>query len=302
MIASFNKTKRAVYAGLATLLLGLCLGTLAGAAPPGQGGYPAEASRVHVVYLVNNHGDDFGTACQKDCDGLRAALEKGFGSYRDRLVHHDLTRGNPLTKQPYTLEQMQDYIRDLELGPNDIVVVFFSGHGRIADPTRPADSHFFLVTNGVPGAGQQAFEIRRGWIQSTLLARNPRALVILSDCCSAFHRAPPAAGVRGLDLGQPRVNPATVQALFLRVRGLVSITAAEDGTCGITGYRGANPGNAGSAFTVAMLRLLYDPSHTYSAWSDFFPTLRQETALASGNAHQARQFHLPASSPLSVVR
>jgi hypothetical protein len=314
MFASLKKAKSMLYPGLAAMLLGLCLAGSTLAAPPGQGqqAYPAEASKVHVIYLVNNHGDSFGIACQKDCDGLRATLNQGFGIYQNRLVHHDLTRGNPLTGRPLTQAEMQDYINSIRLGSNDIAVVFVSSHGRMADLAQPEASHYFQVTDRVPTPQPKQrpdpavceLELRRGWVQSTLLAQNPRAVIILSDCCSAFNPRPPMAGVRGFDLDRPTPNAATVQSLFLRVTGLVSITAADDNRCGIVGYSGANPGNAGSAFTVAMLRLVYDQGHTYSTWGGFFPTLREETYRASSDVpnatpHRARAFHL-GGSPLAI--
>jgi hypothetical protein len=272
--------------------------------PEGQADYPAEASRVHVIYLVYNAGGAFGRACQSDVDGFRATLEDGFGTTSGRLVHHDWTRGHPEKGRPYSLEELKDFLRNLRLGRNDTVVVFQSGHGCIGDLGRPEDSQYLGCTNGTPGQpGQRVYELRRGWLMSTLQAARPRALIVLTDCCSKYQprRDDGFDAQHGFSHAPPGVNGGTVRQLFLRAVGVVSITGADDGECSIVGYSGSNPGKAGSAFTVALLRLMYDPDRTYQSWQEFFPALRRETFRASSGrpspAHQARAFRLPGGEP-----
>ncbi len=89
------------------------------------------------------------------------------------------------------------------------------------------------------------------------------------------------------------MNVQTVRNLVLKEARIVSITAAEDGKSAVAMFNGANPGDAGSAFTVALMRLWYTPDQTFTTWSHIFPALRRETGLASGGAHLARAFQLP---------
>src|SRR4051795_11125047 len=65
-------------------------------------GKPAEADRLHVVLLVFGHKGGISAACQKDCKGLKAALETAFADDPDRLVVHDLSLKNPQTGKVYT--------------------------------------------------------------------------------------------------------------------------------------------------------------------------------------------------------
>src|SRR5262249_32622937 len=103
--------------------------------------------------------------------------------------------------------------------------------------------------------------------------------------CSSYMDSPVA-----LDNETP--NTKTVRNLLLKTSGIVSITAAQDGKEAKAGYKGANPGHAGSAFTVALTRLWYRHDVTFTTWKEFFPRLRDETRQASGGQHQARAFRL----------
>jgi Caspase domain len=232
----------------------------------------AEASRVHVALLVYGPNNHFGNACRNDVCAFRVMLEQGFGVKKDRLVFHDFTGLNPQTGLDWTSEQIMAYLADLRLGANESIVVFHSGHGAIADPSRPEETQFLSLNHG---------NMNRGNLIATLRAKQPRALILLTDCCSSI--VPGVGAGRGLAAStkEANVNAQTVQALFLQVKGVVSVTAADVGDSALAGFQGANPAGAGSAFTVAMLRLLCDQTKAFRTWKDFFPVLRDETFQAS---------------------
>src|SRR5207244_2445339 len=85
-------------------------------------------------------------------------------------------------------------------------------------------------------------------------AHRARSVICLTDCCSSYTGEPepePQA------LQGSKLNTQLDRNLLLRSTGLVSITAAEDGTEAQVSSKGGNPAHAGSAFTVAMTRLWY---------------------------------------------
>jgi len=125
------------------------------------------------------------------------------------------------------------------------------------------------------------------------MLRYPKSYCAAVECCSSYPETPIA---RPLTRANAAYNAQTIQALFLRVRGLVSLTAAEPGDGATSLHVGANPGQAGSAFTVALLRLMCNENRTYARWGELYPHLQQETADASSiqgsPAHRAHAFRI----------
>ncbi len=309
MFKYLSRIKRSLVVVLAGLVLYVQVTGPVLAQPVGQNrpavtqqAFPAEAAKVHVILLVydkivkdrdgKEQGKNFALACQKDIRAFRSILEEGFGAKKDRLVWHDFTGKNPATDKPWTPEEVVKYLRNLRLGANESVVVFHSGHGAFANPLLVDRSHYVEINSG---------GIYRATLRDLLKCKNPRALILLTDCCSKFNPTPEM--IKQM-FRAAAVNGQSVQNLFLRVAGVIDITAAENGTCGVANYSGSNPANAGSAFTVALLRLMYDADKTYTGWKDFFPTLREETVRASSNlrepSHRARAFILDEKTPAPV--
>jgi len=292
MYAVSRKVKKVLLSLLAVLMLSLATGA-SGAAPDDRRvrdsaaavvAQASEARRVHVFLTVYGPDIAFGRACRNDVKAFRSVLERGFETKKDRLVFHDYTGMHPETHKPWTADQVMSSLRNLRLGANESVVFFHSGHGHIEDRARPEETQEMTLT----GTGR----LVRGQVLSVLRAQQPRALIMLTDCCSCV------AQISGQDHGRDAaarvLNAQTVQALFLRATGQISLTAAEVGSAALVGYDGANPGEAGSAFTVAMLRLFYAKDKTYSTWGELFPVLREETYAASSipgrTPHRAHAF------------
>jgi hypothetical protein len=242
-----------------------------------KGDRRAQADKVHVVLLVCTNASDIGDADARDVAAMRKAIEESFYGDSDRVVFHDLTGNNPKTGEWYSTQEILDYLRDMQIGSNDNVLVYHSGHGAILNPRQPEATQV-LVTNGA--------RLIRKDVMDAVLAHHPRGFIMMTDCCSSYagaaHEAPDAA----------TLNVGTVRSLLLSPVGIVSLTAAEDGRTATATYVGSNPGCAGSAFTVAFLRLCYREDVTYLSWESMFPVLRQETGDASGGRHYARAFQI----------
>jgi len=243
--------------------------------------FPEEATRVHVVLLADTLSGDIGAPCGKDIVAFRGALLAGFRDKTDRLVFHDLTGKYPGTSRDWHPREVFRYLQQLQVGNNDTLVIFHSGHGSIRNRHFPEKTHFLGMNSGM---------ISLGAIYEALRGQQLRALIVLTDTCSSLVGGP-ALGRAAVEAQlAATVNSASVLNLFLRVIGEISITAAEDGTTAKASFRGPNPGGAGSAFTVALLCLLYDGNKTFRSWGELFPYLQEETYLASGNGHRARAF------------
>ncbi len=247
-------------------------------APPGK----SEADKVHLVLLIAGADSAIGKADIKDVASVKNAMLTAFAGDRGRLVIHDFTGKNPNTRKYYTGEEVLAGLRAMNIGRNDSVFVYHSGHGGIENPRDPEGSHVLTIDGG---------RIRRKAILDTVQTRQPRLVMILTDCCSNFTSFENEDEGDGCQPGNA-LNVQTVRNLTLHGVGVASITAAQDGKSGIASYVGPNPGNAGSAFTVALMREWYS-QRTYTTWGEMFPYLRDETGRASGGKHYARAFQLP---------
>src|SRR5689334_688964 len=132
-----NTNRTPLRRGLIALLFGLIvwsqLTSVVSAAPAPKRDTPAEASRVHLVLLGYTPNNDFGRACRKDIIGFECVLREGFGDMADRIVTHDLSVRNRRTDAEYTRAEVEEYLRTMEVGRNDVVIVYHSGHGAITN-------------------------------------------------------------------------------------------------------------------------------------------------------------------------
>src|SRR5262249_16568875 len=188
---------------------------------------------------------------------------------------------NPATGKVYSMKETLDVVGALKVGKNDNVLIFQSGHGSIGNGNQPELSQRLVMDGG---------SMTRGQIQQPLETLKPRSILFLTDCCSDISKRGPGRGTpKFVSLEEP--NVLTIRNLMLRPKGPVSITAADDGKLAAASFRGPNPGKAGSAFTVAMVRLWYNDA-TYTSWEQFFPVLKAETGKASGGRQAARAFQI----------
>ncbi|HYV34821.1 MAG TPA: hypothetical protein VE988_03895 [Gemmataceae bacterium] len=246
---------------------------------------PPQADKLHVILLVFGHKGGISAACQKDCKGVKTALETAFAGEEDRLVFHDLTVVNPKTNKYYSTKETMEVINGLKIGRNDNVLIFQSGHGAIGNKNDPEWSHKLQMDGGT---------LTRAQVQKPIEAMKPRGIIFLTDCCSGLPKKATVASEEEELVSLETVGPnvQSIRNLVLLPSGVISVTAAEDGKLAIAGFKGANPAKAGSAFTVALLRLWYNSDVTYDSWNQFFPVLKKETGLASGGKHLARAFQL----------
>jgi len=253
-----------------------------------NGNRPAEADKLHVVLLVAGHDKGIGNADLKDIAAMKKAINAAFAQDKTRVIFHDLTGINKKTGKVYSAAEILNHLRGMKIGKNDNVMVYHSGHGGITNMKRPEQTHTLVVDGG---------DLHRKDIKAILQAKSPRALMILTDCCSSLIKGEEAFGLTRE--AAPTVNVALVRNLLLKPIGIVNITAAQDGTEASAGYKGVNPGQAGSAFTVALMRLWYKQDANYGSWEQFFPALKNETYQASGGAHSARAFQI-STRPLTT--
>jgi|SRR5581483_3721118 len=255
-------SKRILMALAAALALQLFSGS-AYAQVPGD-------AKVHLILTGYTKQDNVGIACQKDIDAMKNVFQQAFS--RSELVVHEL-HGDA-----WSGTQVMNYLSTMVVGRNDVVVFYHSGHGGGMIHGKEKDSHMLSLNLG---------DVNRGQVRNLLQAKQPRGLIILTDCCSAY--SDQSFG-RALTWKTP--NAKTVRNLFLNAPVLIDITAAEDGKLASSQHNASMAGTgAQSALTVALLWTMAD-EREYATWQDFFPKLVQNTEVASQHQHKPKAFFL----------
>jgi caspase domain-containing protein len=156
------KSSRRYAPALVVCVLGLLLATPALA--------QEEASRVRVLLVLDTY-DRMGATWGLDGENMKALLEHAFrkqGLSADQHYTLDIFTGSQVT-----VKSVLDYYRNLDSGPNETFLFYYSGHGGY----HAKKGHFMALT---PGRQQ----LYRNDIFDAMDGHNPRLKVVLTDCCA----------------------------------------------------------------------------------------------------------------------
>ena len=244
--------------------------------------WSASQSRVHVISIGDSGAGSIADKVVEDARNVVASFESSFAKagVADRLSTR-LIVGEDVTR-----EKILAIIDAAKIGPDDALVVYFSGHGGCN-----SNNEHFLALGGRE-------RLSRKELLQVMQRTQPRLAVLLTDACSSYSNGKPGAHV--LPTYQPQafsggnaMEWATIESLFFKHRGTVDITAAEPGFRAVVDGR-----NSGSLFTNAMLRILHTPysqliasldrDHDgYLQWDEVLPQLRAHAATADAEQHGA---------------
>jgi hypothetical protein len=222
---------------------------------------------IHAL-LVADSDSSLGDSVKHDVSSLSRTLTWAFADNPSRL---QLT---PLMGSSVTVSAIQSFFETLRSGPDDTLLFYYSGHGEI----RPELGHVLNLTNP-DEKGRKV--LSRFDLLTSMKAKKPRLIVLLTDCCSAIRQppvaqAPQQAAARDL---APPPRWAVAGCLFLQHRGVVDITASCPG-------QAAWPNSlaVGGIFTETFVRLL-DRFQFHSLdknkdrfveWNEFYPELEKQ--------------------------
>lgn len=223
----------------------------------GAGLRAQEHAQGRILAVLAGDTDDprIGKSVARDLENVKRLLQDGFRNHKDRL-HFEVLQGKTFTR-----EVLRESLRALSTGPDDVVVFFLAAHGGFDK----RQGHFFLMDGG-QGA------IFRSEVRETLLEKQPRLAVLLSDTCSEY-----------LDSTEFRAEKdmpdlKTIAQLFLSARGVVDINAVAEGE-----YAWGNSRHGGF-FTFSFVNTLRKPFKELDAdgdgfvhWHEIVPRLQENT-------------------------
>ena len=243
---------------------------------------PTRAQDLPVVYallVTDNLDPKIGPGGLHDVESMERALRAGLGEDRLRITVLKDRDANPTA--------ILDYFQSVPCRPRkDVLLFHYAGHGAIDLATK---EHILFMQGKLQRLSRRA-------LINAMKATNPALMVLLTDCCSdelpaAMARAP---RLSRSSFGRDRVTPAFRQ-LFFRTRGVVDITASDDGRP--TGQGGDI---RGGLFTTAMQNVLVSCAEDEGlTWPQFYPKLKEEMARLRAQYNYlpqtSRAFGLPGS-------
>lgn len=221
------------------------------------GDSPTELQRLRVLLVIETNCD-LGESVQSDRRNLEHMLERSIPASRLTITVLD---GNKVTRA-----NVLDHYRNLKTGPTESLLFYYCGHGAM-DAKR---GRYFQLQSSKKGKIEPLF---RSEVKQAMEQKGAGLVVLMSDCCSS--RVPAGKTAR---VSQPAIHAPAVRNLFFQHRGVVDITAAQNGT----GSWGNEDGGAFTlAFCAAMnpanFKKLDGSSDGFVTWKEFFPKLQKST-------------------------
>ena len=242
----------------------LLLAALAGGAPvlAQQAG-----GRVFALLVIDTDAKIAGL--ELDGERMASVLEKGLGGTA-------ILKLRVLSGDQVGPDAILSYFRSVPSGPNDVLLLYYSGHGA----TFEGRGHALTTSHG---------NLMRSTVRSAMEARRPRLTVVLTDCCASLikpRRMPPTPGAPAP--APPRLSPL-MRCLFLRHQGTVDVTSSSFGE---TSWSNSD---IGGFFTKALvgalgtgeLAPLDSDKDGFVTWTELFDQVRSETQFIYRNFKEA---------------
>jgi hypothetical protein len=220
--------------------------------------HPPELRKLHALLVIDT------------LSGLGESV-KVDGENVDHLLSNRLPRDRAdilvLTGKDVRDDLILSYYRDLKVGPNDVLLFYYAGHGATDDQK----GHFMALQD------LATKPLLRSDLRKAMQQKQPGLIVILTDCCSTSFHLPGKTRRILPDKGTASTIDPLLRCLLYQSRGLVDITAA-------TGDSSFGDDHDGGIFTRTFAKLVEDGiagsdanKDGFVAWPEFFSQLQRRT-------------------------
>jgi Caspase domain len=155
---------------------------------------------------------------------------------------------NEINGKNYTCDAVRKAVADLTVRSNDVVLLYYSGHGISPQSVNPSGSTFpsFVCDDGPTNAEALKALPNLQALGHELKAKGARLTLAVADTCNVLQAVPePEVPTRGADADQ-------IRAMFLNFRGLILMSSSKTGEFSWYQYEGG-------LFTTRFLELLKNP-------------------------------------------
>ena len=226
-----------------------------------------EAQQVHALLVIMDADASIGNSVKIDGDNIRELLQNRVDNVYETHVKTLYSSAGEAT-----VSNIQQEIRALRPGPDDVVLFYFSGHGGMVSQT---DRRTFLVVNDDANINKGATLLRED-VEAAVTAHNCRLHLIITDCCSSY---PPDTGARNyvtFATVRKKTN-RVIRDLFGEHKGLFHVNGATEGQYGWTLKK------RGGVFTEALIPAISKESDRngdgFVEWSEVADVAKKQTGI-----------------------
>ena len=224
----------------------------------------ANAATFHAIMIGDTHAADIGKSVQADVRMAR--------NFANGLAEHFQTKNiHVLTGKDATPQGVKTAISRLDLGLDDFLFLYYSGHGT----TSRSDSPWPLLGLG-EGIEAQELLLHVG-------NKVPSRYLAVFDACNGAEEMPARRSPASFDF-----NAEQVQRLIKSLKGNVIVTSSK---APYVSY--ADAGGRGSRFSTAFFSTVADvltsPAST-AKWDQILTNVVQQTENAAGTKKQTPKF------------
>ncbi len=218
---------------------------------------PANGETVHALLVIMDDDPKIGSNVKIDRKNMVNLLAS---------VHNELAEVKTTTllssKDNATRDEVLQWVRNLKVGTNDIVFLYYAGHGGMNQ-----DGQTFLATEG-------KWLFRSELVNAIEQVKSPRLTILITDCCSSLVSSnidPSLQSSRNMT----RLTERVLRNLFIEHKGFLHITAATEKQYGWSNVR------TGGWFTSNLIQALNsNPDENrdeFLTWKEVFEITRQNT-------------------------
>lgn len=220
-------------------------------------GADAFSATMHAIFVINT--EDKGIGCEYDMKNWASFLPEIKKYSGITIATHYLKDKN------WSEAAVNKKIAQIKPAADDVVLFYYSGHGFRFQQGQKDQWPYLALQEGVKSLQSIYLELYK---------KNPRLLIVVSDCCNSFcPGSPPKVQARGA------VSEATItenyKNLFLKSKGSIIASGC---TPGQYSYGGAPDGGAYTSTLIKNIKLSVRGEN--SSWKQIFETSNQ--ALVGG--------------------
>lgn len=204
-----------------------------------------DAQVMHALLVIMDGDVNIGASAEKDAETVEQCL-KSLESWRILQLNMSTLRSS---QRKVLGSSIFDWLDKLKTSSNDVVLIYFSGHGFIDEE----GSHFLWFDNGD--------YISRDGIVNNLKSLKCRLKLFITDACSNLVVLPPPVTSTPRSLGESR-DKQYYKNLFMDHEGLLDVTAASEGELAW--------GNStlGGYFTISLFSAFSGEGADFRSWED----------------------------------
>lgn len=240
----------------------------------------AKAQTFHAIIFADTEDSSIGASCYHDYERMTIELATMATANQMKLKRYFYKY------ESFNKRQLLETIQNMEVGSQDIVAFYFSGHGVRSDKD---NSPYPQLSMGTSISDLIALEK----VDALIAAKNPRLRIVLADCCnSVAEGVMPQNNTSG---GATRLQQAEVnsyQSLLQKLKGNVLVSSSSVGEFSIAMAQGG-------LFTLSLLYelqkvVVQNGEITWTGLLSNTKTTADNRAreLTDGTRGQLAQFHV----------